>query len=139
MVSIRQGRTNKLVDSCYSYWVGGLFPLIQEALADLNDDALDFGGWLFDQVAAQEYVLLSCQKLAGGIIDKPGRSADPYHSCYALSGLSVAQHFLFGKFEDDEVVGGAANLVRPTVPIHNISPESVQSASDFFNETYSDP
>ena len=22
-----QGRTNKIVDGCYSYWVGGLFPI----------------------------------------------------------------------------------------------------------------
>ena len=126
------------MDSCYSYWVGGLFPLLQDALADLNDDALDCSGWLFDQKAAQEYVLLSCQKMAGGIIDKPGRSADPYHSCYALSGLSLAQHFLFGKFAEDEAVGGAANLVHATVPIHNISPESFQTAAVFFAETYSD-
>jgi len=24
-----QGRTNKLVDGCYSFWVGALLPLIQ--------------------------------------------------------------------------------------------------------------
>lgn len=24
-----QGRTNKLVDGCYSFWVGGLFPLLR--------------------------------------------------------------------------------------------------------------
>jgi protein farnesyltransferase subunit beta len=23
------GRTNKLVDGCYSFWQGGLFPLLQ--------------------------------------------------------------------------------------------------------------
>jgi protein farnesyltransferase subunit beta len=27
------GRTNKLVDGCYSFWVGGLFPLLDMALA----------------------------------------------------------------------------------------------------------
>jgi protein farnesyltransferase subunit beta len=26
-----QGRTNKLVDGCYAFWCGGLFPLIQQA------------------------------------------------------------------------------------------------------------
>merc|ERR1719486_1510232 len=26
-----QGRTNKLVDSCYSFWQGALFPLLHEA------------------------------------------------------------------------------------------------------------
>lgn len=27
-----RGRTNKLVDGCYSWWVGGSFALIEEAL-----------------------------------------------------------------------------------------------------------
>jgi protein farnesyltransferase subunit beta len=27
------GRTNKLVDGCYSFWVGGLFPLLDMSLA----------------------------------------------------------------------------------------------------------
>mmetsp|Transcript_7141 Transcript_7141/g.9938 ORF Transcript_7141/g.9938 Transcript_7141/m.9938 type:complete len:420 (+) Transcript_7141:191-1450(+) len=30
-----QGRTNKLVDSCYSWWVGGIFPLLQDLLYPL--------------------------------------------------------------------------------------------------------
>ena len=27
-----QGRSNKLVDGCYSFWQGGLFPLLQPIL-----------------------------------------------------------------------------------------------------------
>lgn len=27
-----KGRTNKLVDGCYSWWVGGLFPLLEDIL-----------------------------------------------------------------------------------------------------------
>ena len=29
----------------------------------------------------------------GGIIDKPGKGRDYYHTCYGLSGLSVSQYF----------------------------------------------
>jgi len=29
----------------------------------------------------------------GGIIDKPGKGRDYYHTCYGLSGLSVTQYF----------------------------------------------
>ena len=29
-----QGRTNKLVDACYSFWQGGVFPLIHNLLAE---------------------------------------------------------------------------------------------------------
>ena len=39
-VTISQGRTNKLVDGCYSFWQGGLFPLIHAVL-------LEEGGWSF--------------------------------------------------------------------------------------------
>ena len=28
------GRTNKLVDGCYSFWQGGVFPLLQQLMPD---------------------------------------------------------------------------------------------------------
>jgi protein farnesyltransferase subunit beta len=35
---------------------------------------------------------LYCQdKEAGGLWDKPGKHRDIYHTCYALSGLSLSQ------------------------------------------------
>lgn len=30
--------------------------------------------------------------LEGGLRDKPGKRRDYYHTCYCLSGLSIAQH-----------------------------------------------
>lgn len=42
--------------------------------------------------ALQEYVLLLAQAPSGGLRDKPGKSADAYHTCYNLSGLSTSQH-----------------------------------------------
>jgi protein farnesyltransferase subunit beta len=33
-----QGRTNKLVDGCYSFWVGGLFPLLYMALKQSGEE-----------------------------------------------------------------------------------------------------
>lgn len=35
-----RGRTNKLVDGCYSWWVGGLFTLIEELLGESTGDEL---------------------------------------------------------------------------------------------------
>jgi protein farnesyltransferase subunit beta len=29
-----RGRTNKLVDGCYSWWVGGLFPLLEDIMGN---------------------------------------------------------------------------------------------------------
>ncbi|KAJ1882298.1 CAAX farnesyltransferase (FTase) subunit beta [Coemansia sp. RSA 1722] len=86
------GRTNKLVDGCYSYWVGGAFPLLQKALGrNAKDD------YLYDRAALQRYVLACCQDLTkntGGLRDKPGKSPDLYHTMYCLAGLSLAQHYV---------------------------------------------
>lgn len=67
-----QGRTNKLVDGCYSFWQGACFPLIHAILAT-EKKSVDFNYWLFDQQALQEYILLCCQHSNGGLIDKPGK------------------------------------------------------------------
>jgi len=84
------GRTNKLVDGCYSFWVGGLFPLIRYAKALIQAKQLheskqdvkglneqqrfaeavrksktiiprDDGGWLFDTSALQQYLIMVSQ------------------------------------------------------------------------------
>lgn len=37
------GRTNKLVDGCYSFWQGGLFPLLQTLMPDhLSQTSIPF-------------------------------------------------------------------------------------------------
>ena len=107
-----QGRTNKLVDGCYSFWQGGVFPILHRILTedgkfDLtfllvettrsfvlgHQETLSKHRWLFDQESLQEYLLVCCQDPRGGLVDKPGKSRDFYHTCYTLSGLSVAQNF----------------------------------------------
>ena len=127
-----QGRTNKLVDSCYSWWIGGLFPLLHQVLSKLGDGALSADHWLFDTDALQEYLLLCCQRPAGGLIDKPGRNPDPYHCCYALSGLSAAQHFNFARFMITHELGSADNLLRRTDTLHNVAPRCVDTALEHF-------
>ena len=165
------GRTSKLVDGCYSFWVGGLWgvlaptgalpppgaaaglaprslppgaapplplppPLpaggvpgpLERALVAADDaaaraasdadatpaaeeaalaaDVASVGEALlgcppgvdatpltasFDPAALQHWILACCQAPAGGLRDKPGKPPDLYHTCYCLSGLSVAQ------------------------------------------------
>lgn len=65
-----QGRTNKLVDGCYSFWQGGAFPLLN---ALLSEDGFKSDYWLFDQEALQKYLLVCCQHPAGGLLDKPDK------------------------------------------------------------------
>lgn len=75
-----QGRTNKLVDACYSFWVGSLSECINKTP---NDS-------LFSAHALERFLLVCCQDSKGGLIDKPGKPRDFYHTAYALSGLSVS-------------------------------------------------
>ena len=110
------GRTNKLVDGCYSHWVGACFPLIEAALNG-SSDATSVSESLFHREGLIRYILCCGQDQTkrGGLRDKPGkyvtffstrfhskfplsntnspaRMSDAYHSCYVLSGLSSAQH-----------------------------------------------
>lgn len=139
-----QGRTHKLVDACYSYWQGGVFPLMDSSLLnslkyiqteeELNQDAESNKGasWCFDQMALQKYLIGACQDDYGGLIDKPGKRSDYYHTCYALSGLSVAQHNPFYSDVPSVVFGDPENKIEVTHPVYNITPVKVQSAMEYF-------
>ncbi|KAF2358264.1 PFTB repeat [Trinorchestia longiramus] len=128
-----QGRTNKLVDGCYSFWQGALFPLLHHTLTTEGScGELEEPCWLFQCEALQNYLLLCCQHPSGGLIDKPGKSPDFYHTCYTLSGLSVAQHFCYGNTSRCTVVGDASNEVALTHPLYNVGMSAVLSANQFF-------
>lgn len=124
-----QGRCNKLVDGCYTFWVGGAIAIlglngteeqfdsgvydndiqsdncggVQRLYDDASKSIMDGsdGGLLFDQKLLQRYVLLCAQDVNGGLRDKPSKSRDFYHSCYNLSGLSVSQHVLSSRPSED--------------------------------------
>jgi protein farnesyltransferase subunit beta len=94
------GRTNKLVDGCYSHWVGACFPLI-EACLNSNISGGNSGGnaaadgpataaatatktnhklppaeeTLFSREGLIRYILCCCQDQTkrGGLRDKPGK------------------------------------------------------------------
>lgn len=67
-----EGRTNKLVDACYSFWQGGALPLINAVLTK-QETVFNSNYWLFNQEALQEYLLICCQHPHGGFLDKPGK------------------------------------------------------------------
>lgn len=98
------GRTNKLVDGCYSHWVGGCWPLISSALNRSQDADL------WSREGLIRYILCCSQTFTtGGMRDKPSKGSDSYHSCYVLAGLMGAQHVF--DFQDEDrfkVVKGTA-------------------------------
>uniref|UniRef100_A0A8C1NWK9 Protein farnesyltransferase subunit beta n=2 Tax=Cyprinus carpio TaxID=7962 RepID=A0A8C1NWK9_CYPCA len=128
-----QGRCNKLVDGCYSFWQAGLLPLLHRALFKEGDSTLSMSSWMFERKALQEYILLCCQNPGGGLLDKPGKSRDFYHTCYCLSGLSIAQHFGNKDLHNELILGRDENRLAPTHPVYNICPEKVARAIEHFH------
>ncbi|KAJ3008162.1 hypothetical protein HKX48_008729 [Thoreauomyces humboldtii] len=136
-----QGRTNKLVDGCYSFWQGGVAPILECVLERRRsrsvDESLEEPATVdfFNREQLQKYILACCQDPKGGLRDKPEKGPDYYHTCYVLSGLSASQHrFSWDEGKDDfllvegaeTVLGVESNLLAATHPIHNVRPERVE-------------
>lgn len=86
------GRTNKLVDACYSHWVGGCWALIEAGLSGPNRPP----PCLWSREGLVRYTLCCSQQKKGGLRDKPSTRPDGYHTCYSLAGLSAAQnHYVY--------------------------------------------
>ena len=83
------GRTNKLIDSCYSFWVGAVFNIVNDYF---KGGVTSESHFLYSEMDLQSYILFYCQdSKKGGLWDKPGKNRDIYHTTYSLSGLSLSQ------------------------------------------------
>ncbi|KAK3009579.1 hypothetical protein RJ639_014267 [Escallonia herrerae] len=76
-------------------------------------------------------------RVEGGFRDKPGKSRDHYHTCYCLSGLSVAQ-YSYSEDADSPplpcaVLGPYSNLLEPIHPLYNVVLERYYEAYEFFS------
>lgn len=101
------GRTNKLVDGCYSHWVGGCWPIISASLRQTMTPDTDL--WCRDGLI--RYILCCCQnQKSGGLRDKPSKHPDTYHSCYVLAGLSTAQHIFAFDMEKFGIIPATAGF-----------------------------
>lgn len=195
-----QGRTNKLVDGCYSFWQGAVLFLIQRLnlvvreqlglsndLSTESDDSSESElsveevhlkgtsshvqetrglgqegqenasdspkiadtGYefinrpiamqpLYDSMYLQQYVLLCSQINGGGFRDKPGKGRDHYHTCYCLSGLSIAQYSWTNEADSPplprDVFGPYSTcLLEQVHPLFNIELDRYYEARKFFS------
>ena len=72
------GRTNKVADTCYFWWVSG-------ALANLNQ----LNNGLVDKENARRFLLEKMQHRIGGFGKSPGSPPDLYHSFFGLAVLGL--------------------------------------------------
>lgn len=151
------GRSNKLVDGCYSFWQGGAMAIASSCVTDTNFGDANDDPWLllrqqqqqqqgssdnnnkklslsfpllFDTFLLERYILLCAQEVTGGLRDKPSKPRDFYHTCYNLSGLSVAQHCKDDNDDDDGFGDPVQTLVETTHPCYNIRTDRVAAILD---------
>ena len=121
---------NKLVDSCYSFWQGSIFNLIYMGDKKFNYDM----ELLFDQLSLQAYVIFACQNTKyGGLVDKPGKSPDLFHSNYATAGLSLSQEC----FKDNKKIvlnSDLEDIFEKINPVYCVSQEKIEKAKKYYAE-----
>lgn len=69
------GRPNKPVDTCYSFWIGAALRII---------DTFDLSNFKENR----DYILSTQDTIVGGFSKWPGFSTDPFHTYFGLCGLS---------------------------------------------------
>ncbi|KAF4737562.1 hypothetical protein FOZ63_015530 [Perkinsus olseni] len=110
------GRANKLVDSCYSYWQYGSLSILRSLLHIPQEEK----AWCAPE-PLQMYLLLACQERErGGFRDKPGKNCDYYHTCYALSGMAASQ---WHRGSPPTTLGENTLLIESDV-LYNVSKEA---------------
>ena len=87
----------------------------------------------FNAVMLQRYILLCTQDENGGLRDKPSKGRDFYHSCYCLSGLSIAQHY-GGKNKSRTALSTDHTKTHQTHPCYNIRVEHVAFCQSYFSQ-----
>ena len=124
------GRTNKLVDSCYSFWQGSIFNMIY-----MGDNKFTYDmELLYDQLSLQAYIVFACQNMSvGGLMDKPGKYPDLFHTNYATAGLSLSQECLL---QNCKVVlnSDLENVFEKIEPIYCVPIEKIEKALKYYAE-----
>ena len=87
---------------------------------------------LYDQLSLQAYILFACQNLqSGGLIDKPGKFPDLFHTNYATAGLSLSQECLKDNFKV-ALNSDLDNVFEKLNPIYCVTQEKIEKALKYF-------
>ena len=124
------GRTNKLVDSCYSFWQGSIFNMIY-----MGDNKFTYDmELLYDQLSLQAYIIFACQNTKfGGLADKPQKFPDLFHTNYASAGLSLSQECLIENCKV-ELNSNLENVFEKINPIYCVPQDRLVKALKFYKD-----
>lgn len=127
------GRCNKLVDSCYCYWIFALVPLLRYARG-YSDNIID------DDLLVM-YLLGFAQQETGGFADRYPNNADFYHTCYSLCAVSIAVNSVNietnnnGDLTQCKVDNSSvlSQSIAPVHPLFGLPVDAVQKAYAYFH------
>ncbi|AMD21730.1 HFL126Cp [Eremothecium sinecaudum] len=122
------GRTNKLVDGCYSFWIGSVAAILE---------AYGFGQCI-DKSGLQEYILKCCQPDdRPGLRDKPGKPPDFYHTNYVALGLAAAQYNFNRDHRTNDITCTpiGETMVQPIHPIYGLPIDDVKRFKEHWTNT----
>ncbi|CAI4059482.1 hypothetical protein SUVZ_04G1530 [Saccharomyces uvarum] len=128
------GRSNKLVDGCYSFWVGGSAAILE---------SLGYSE-CFNKQALRDYILCCCQaEEQPGLRDKPGKHSDFYHTNYCLLGLAITESsYTCAPNDPPHKIKCVPNGQIETSELTNINPVyglPIESVKRFINHFESNP
>ena len=123
------GRTNKIVDSCYSFWQGACYNIIHEYF----EERPGLDSFLYNPVNLYKYILIACQSSKGGFKDKPSKPKDTYHTMYSLVGLGLSVNLLRKLKCDSQLREDWPEDIFPDIdPIFTIPRKQVKAFRDFW-------
>ena len=106
---------------------------MQQVLNTISNSApVPMSSWFFDKELLRQYVIVCCQNADGGICDKPGKGSDYYHTCYALAGMSIAQHDFLS---DDDLCDDEFDNLEKLHPAFDLTLDTFLFARSFFTRS----
>ncbi|GAB66743.1 farnesyltransferase beta subunit, partial [Plasmodium cynomolgi strain B] len=92
---------------------------------------------MFNMNFLKLYLLVCSQSNKGGMKDKPMEKVDYYHTCYALSGLSIIENYILSHKPDDETYNtDHINHLNRIHILYNITVSKVYKSYTYFSPSF---
>ncbi|EUD67317.1 protein farnesyltransferase subunit beta [Plasmodium inui San Antonio 1] len=92
---------------------------------------------MFNMNFLKLYLLVCSQSNKGGMKDKPMEKVDYYHTCYALSGLSIIENYIFSQKAGDETYNtNHINHLNRIHILYNITVSKVYKSYTYFSPSF---
>jgi geranylgeranyl transferase type-1 subunit beta len=120
------GRTNKVADTCYAWWVSGALAILAPHLAS-QQGAAPSPTTLLSAEASRAFLLTKTQHVVGGFGKHAGDPPDIYHGFLGLAALATLQSPHSSAGLESGAVEGPATGLKETDPALVMSVDAVRT------------